>query len=231
MKKLTFLFVAFLVVIATTLTAQKPFSGTIKFKSQITGTEDPNVLANTPPEMEVIVFGNMSKIVFAQEGATISLITDGDKRFINIVYEIPTMGTYYMQTPEKDIKSKYEFIEFKYQYLDEVKMIAGYSCKKVIATITNLETDEEEIVTFYVSNEISSNDFLNFTQYPGLIGYPLRIDQSMEETAPGATLVMEATEVVLSETLSVSSFDLPAKAIDINADPELKKMFGMSDPE
>lgn len=229
MKKLTFLLTAILIVISATVSAQKPFSGTIKMKSQITGTEDPNVIANTPPEMETIVFGNKSKLVINSEQANISVVVDGDTKKSYQIFDIPSIGVCYFETTEAEIKSKQEFIQYKYVYLDEEKVIAGYNCKKVMLTITDLETDEEESVVFYVTKDISSSDAINFTQFPGLVGFPLRIESSMEETAPGAMLVMEASEITLSDQFSETDFALPANAKNIMENEELKKMFGITE--
>lgn len=229
MKKLTLLVAAFLIVISATVTAQKPFSGTIKMKSQITGTEDPNVIANTPPEMETIVFGNKSKLIIKSEQANISVVVDGDTKKTYQIFDIPSIGVCYFESTEAELKSKQEFVQFKYEYLDEEKVIVGYTCKKVKLTITDLETDEEESVVFYVTKEISATDALNFTQFPGLVGFPLRIESSMEETAPGAMLIMEASEITLSELFSETDFALPANAKNIMENEELKTMFGITE--
>lgn len=230
MKKLTFLLVAFLVVFSATLAAQKPFSGTIKMKSQITGTEDPEIISKTPPEMETMVFGNKSKLVIKSEQATISVVVDGDTKKTYQIFDIPSIGVCYFETTEAELKSKQEFVQFKYEYLDEEKVIVGYTCKKVKLTITDLETDEEEFVVFYVTKDISSTDVLNFTQFPGLVGFPLRIESSMdEETAPGAMLIMEASEIIISTTFVEADFTLPANAKSIMDNPELKQMFGITE--
>lgn len=228
MKKLTLFLVALLVVAATTVSGQKPFSGTIKFKSQITGTDDPNILSQTIPDMEMTVFGNLSMIVMSQEGYSVTSITNGDRKISYNVIEITGMGKYYMETPESEINETRKFLEFNYEYLDETKEIAGYSCKKVKSTVVDLETDEEQYATYYVSTEISATALLNFVQYPGLVGFPLRIETSMGETAPDATIVIEATEVVLSKKIKAIDFLLPSDAKNIKEDPELMKMFGMS---
>ncbi len=227
MKKLSLLLVALIVIATTTVLGQKPFSGTIKFKSQITGTEDPNVLSQTIPDMEMSVLGNLSMVVLPQEGVSITNIVNGDSKTSFTVIEITGMGKYYIETNEAEIKEKRKFYDFKYEYLDDTKVIAGYTCKKVKSTITDLETDEEEVIIYYVSNEISSNDLLNFTQYPGLVGFPLSIETPMGETAPGAIMVIEATEVLTSKKLKPIDFLLPSDAKNIKEDPELMKMFGM----
>jgi len=229
MKKLTFLLVAFLIVMTTTLTAQKPFAGSIKVKSQIVGTDDPNVLANIPPDMETLVFGNKSKLIIKSEQANISVVVDGDTKKSYQIFDIPSIGVCYFETTETEIKSKQKFVDYKYQYTNEEKVILGYTCKKVKATITDLETDEEEFVIFYVTTEISSTDVLNFTQFPGLVGFPLRIESSMEETAPGAMLIMEAIEINKSDKLSESDFVLPANAKNVMENDDLKKMFGITE--
>jgi hypothetical protein len=198
-------------------------------KSQIVGTDDPNVLANIPPDMETLVFGNKSKLIIKSEQANISVVVDGDTKKSYQIFDIPSIGVCYFETTETEIKSKQKFVDYKYQYTNEEKVILGYTCKKVKATITDLETDEEEFVIFYVTTEISSTDVLNFTQFPGLVGFPLRIESSMEETAPGAMLIMEAIEINKSDKLSESDFVLPANAKNVMENDDLKKMFGITE--
>ena len=130
-----------------------------------------------------------------------------------------------------EFEEKFKLFDFQYEYLDETMEIAGYKAQKVILTVIDLETDEEESLILYVSKEISSDDLLNFAQYPGLKGFPLRTETELGEEYPGAKLIVEAKEIQKSSKIKAYEFLLPSDAQNLKeSSPEIKRMFGM-DPD
>ncbi|MDX9891091.1 MAG: hypothetical protein RBS29_01175 [Bacteroidales bacterium] len=231
MKNLNLLVLALCVLFTTSLTAQKPFSGKIKYKTAITGTDDPSITSQSIPETEIIILGNQSKSVSKQEFGSITSISNGDTKTSHIIYEFNGFGKFYMTMTDSMIKAQQKFISLSYNYLEETKQIAGYTCKKVICTQTNLETDEEKIVTLYVSTEISNNDLLNYDQFIGLVGFPMSIETEYNEEIPGSKVLVEVIEV--DKTFKVKSLDflLPADAEFVKDEKDLMRKLGIEAPE
>lgn len=232
MKKISLLLITLVVLVSTTLLAQTPFSGLITYKTTITGTDDPNITSEQIPDNEIFVFGNYSKTVYKpQPGVIITSIVNGDSAKTDVIFEVPGHSPYVMETTKESLKEKLKLFDFKYTYTEEVKEIAGYKCKKVTCTMTDLETDEEENIVYYVSNEINNSDNLNFTQYPGLVGFPLRIEQEYGEAAPGAIVIMEASSINTTVKMTEVDFLLPANAEFVKDQDDLMKKLGMGGGE
>ncbi len=226
MKKISLLLITLVVLGTTTLLAQNTFSGVITFKTTITGTDDPNITSEQIPDNEIFVYGNFSKTIYKpQPGVIITSIVNGDSAKTDVVFEVPGHSPYVMETTMESLKEKLKLYDFKYVYTDEVKEIAGYKCKKVTCTVTDLETDEEENVVYYVSNDINNTDKLN-TQYPGLVGFPLRIEQEYGEEAPGAIVVLEASSINTTIKMTEVDFLLPANAEFVKDQEDLMKKLG-----
>lgn len=231
MKKLNVLFLVVIVMLSFTLSAQKPFSGKIKYKTTITGTDDPSVTSQEIPETEILILGNQTKSVSIQPFGSMTKISNGDEKNITILFEFNGMGKYYMTVTDSLLKEEQKFVSFKYEYLDETKQVAGYTCKKVKCTQTNLETDEETVVYVYVSNEISNNDVLNFDRFTGLVGFPMVIETPYNEEIPGAMVNEEVSEVDTAFKVKSIDFLLPSDAIYVKDYKELKQKLGIPDSE
>ena len=231
MKKSIFLLAILSVFMIGTVSAQKPFSGTIVMKTEIVGLEDPAEVAQTTPDITYTISGNLSKSVLLQESASITSIVNGDKKVSYTVIEVTGLGKFYIEMTAAEFEEKFKLFDFQYEYLDETMEIAGYKAQKVILTVIDLETDEEESLILYVSKEISSDDLLNFAQYPGLKGFPLRTETELGEEYPGAKLIVEAKEIQKSSKIKAYEFLLPSDAQNLKeSSPEIKRMFGM-DPD
>jgi hypothetical protein len=232
MKKISLLLLTIVVIFTTSIFAQKPFSGIITIKTTITGTDDPNITSQKIPDSEIFILGNFTKSVERpQDGVIITSILNGDSAKYDVVFEVPGHSPIIMEIRAEQIKEKMKLYDFKYEYTDEIKVIAGYNCKKVKCTITDLETDEEEIITYYVSNEISNSDRLNFINYPNLIGYPMRIEQEYGEEAPGAILVTEVSSINTVAKIDPIDFLLPSNAEYVKDQKELMQKLGIGTGE
>ena len=216
-----------------TLSAQKPFAGRIQFVTSVEGTDDPNVQASMAGiSTEKIVMGNCMKEVVNQTGVGATSIRNGD---YNVVYEILdisayNMGKYYRETKGEDLQKQLASHKYDYEYTQETKTIAGYNCTKVIATITDMESDEESTVVYWVTNDLNVGANINFSDAPGLKGFPLATEQQIEGEGMSFTLIMTASEVKADKKIKAAEFYRPSDAISFDEmSPETKAQLGIPD--
>ena len=213
--------------------AQKPFAGTITFETTAEGTDDPNVAAELAEmTQEVTIMGNNTKTVINQMGVGIINITNGDYKLATTIIEIPGYGKYYIEREEADIKKSLETTKQEFEYTSETREIAGYNCKKVIVKMTDLETDEEANITLWVTEDLMTGDDINFSNYPGLKGYPMRVEVTRDVNGDELTIIQTAKTVTPNKKVKASNFLRPSDSTPIKDAPaELKAMFGMSEDE
>ena len=228
MKKIALLLLlSILITVTYSLQAQKQFAGEIQFKTKIEGTDDPN-LASSIESMTSIasILGNKIKTVQNFDGMyAVTNIWDGDKETSIFVIELMGMGKFYKKTTAEEQKEKIKFSDFNYNYVNEFKEICGYKCQKVIATITNLEDDSTNEITFFVTKEIGGSK-INASDYPGLEGYPLVTLMSLPQYCEECMAASEAIKITPKKIKDVE-FLLPADAKNIDDSPEIKEMLGI----
>ncbi len=230
MKKTLLFLLSIILVCSVSLSAQKPFSGTIQYSYKIIGTDDPNVTSQVPPPQEKTISEGMSKSVNAQEGITVTIISDGVNKNVTTVLDITGIGAYYIKTEKDKIEEQFKNLEYTFDNTGEKKTIMGYEAEKVIVNILDLETDEEVKLTYYVSKELNNTDALNFMEAPGLVGLVLGQEITSPELGEGVTLVIEATELTPIKKVKPTTFLLPAGSKDIKEAPaEIKQMLGMDE--
>jgi len=213
--------------------AQKPFAGSIVFETTASGTDDPNIAAQLA-EMseEVTIMGNNTKTAINQMGVDIIHITNGDYKLATTIIDIPGYGKYYIEQEEADINKAFEKVKQDYNYTSETKEICGYNCKKVEVKITDLESDEESSLVLWVTEDLMTGDQINFSNYPGLKGYPLCVEIEREISGENITLIQTAKTITPNKKVKASSFLRPSDSTPIKDAPaELKAMFGMSEEE
>ena len=217
-----------MMMLSVSLMAQKPFAGNITFEMSAEGCSDPNVTAQLAEQsMEYTVMGNNYRMEMSQ-GIDVITIANGSNKTYTVVLGIPGYGKYYIQQDQEAIQKKMATTKFDYNYTDEEKTISGYKCKKVIVTATDLETDEEESVVLWVTNELGLGDDINFFEHPGLKGYPLCTEMKTEMNGENVTIITQATKIVPNKKVKPTMFLLPSDAKDIKEAPdELKQMLGM----
>ena len=217
-----------MMMLSVSLMAQKPFAGNITFEMSAEGCSDPNVTAQLAEQsMEYTVMGNNYRMEMNQ-GIDVITIANGSNKTYTVVLGIPGYGKYYIQQDQEAIQKKMATTKFDYNYTDEEKTISGYKCKKVIVTATDLETDEEESVVLWVTNELGLGDDINFFEHPGLKGYPLCTEMKTEMNGENVTIITQATKIVPNKKVKPTMFLLPSDAKDIKEAPdELKQMLGM----
>ena len=225
MKK-TFLFSVLLLSISLFSFAQKDFGGTIKMKTYAEGTDDANIISQVQGEMEMTVWGSKTKIINSQQGIGTVIISDGNTGITNIVIDLSQMayGKYLFSDTSDNSKTKYD-----YEYNEsDTKEIAGYNCHKVVVTVTDLETDESDKMTLYVTDNLMNSSTYKSSNYPGLKGYPLYTARFVDNNGNSFTMVSEAVELKPDKKVNAKSFVLPAGWEPIaNAPAEVKAMFGL----
>lgn len=232
MKKIALVLVVVMMGFTALVSAQKPFAGTIKMHTHIEGTDDPNITSQGESDYSITLFGNYTKTVISpQEGFGITTISNGDAKTITVLLDIMGMGKYFIETPAEKIQERLKNIKMDYNKTGEKMTIAGYECDKINVTATDLETDETEDMVVYVSTAINASDAINFQQYPGLTGYPMRSESKTDIDGTSVTVVVEATEVIANKKIKVVDFLLPSDAQDIKTNPDLMKMLGMGGDE
>ena len=232
-KQISLWFAAIMILGAINIFAQKPFAGTVSFAFTVEGTDDPNKAAElSGVTMDYIVMGNCTKMSVSEMGIGVENITNGDDKVVSTVIDVPGYGKYYIEKNEADLKKAFETTKFDYNYTDETKEVAGYTCKKVIVTVTDLETDEEESFFAWVTNDLQTGDNINFSTYPGLKGYPLRMDIPQEDGNETYYIVQYAKSVTPSKKIKLTEFYRSSNATNLEEASEdvktaLKQMLGM----
>ena len=213
---------AAMMFIATSLSAQKGgFKGTIKFENSYEGDIDAALLARMPKELEVQICGNFTKMS-PYNGVT--LLYNGNLKTSYTLFDFP-MGSYYIATPKDSTEAKRKNLKYDYEYTSETKTFAGYQCKKVLITVTDLETDEVTTQELWVSEEFNSNPDINFSSFPGLKGYPLALTQS-QKMPDGSEIVVktQAVSVIENKKLKEQEFYLTTRYQKVTYEELLKKL-------
>lgn len=207
--------------------AQKSFAGKIIFEMSAEGTSNPAIAAELAEStMEYIVMGNNYRMNMNQ-GIDIITIANGNNKTYTVILGIPGYGNYYIEQTAEDLAKKQSTVKTDYQYTEETRNIAGYNCKKVLVTVTDLETDEEESAVLWVTSELGLGDDINFYDHPGLKGYPLRTEIKTDLDGETITLCTTATSITPDKKIKPTMFLLPSDAKSFKDAPEeLKQMLG-----
>jgi len=226
-KQARFLMIIAMMICSVCAFAQKPFAGNITFEMSAEGSNDPNLTAQLAEQsVEYIVMGNNSRMEVSQ-GIDVITIANGNNKTYTIILGIPGYGKYYIQQTEEDLQKRLTTAKYDYKYTEDTKTISGYNCKKVIMTITDLETDESETSVLWVTEELGLGDDINFYERPGLKGYPLSMETQKEINGENLTLIQTATKIVPNKKVKSTQFLLPSDAKPFEEAPEeLKQMLG-----
>lgn len=137
-----------------------------------------------------------------------------DNKSKNIVSLMDIMGKKYLiKMNESDIKKEQETApEIIIKYTEEIKMIAGYKCKK--AEISSKESNGAAIDVFY-SEEIPTNDIKPV--YKGLKGFPLEYSVNQ-----GGMEMKLTAKNISKEKVSDSKFEIPKEGYTVTTIEELQ---------
>ena len=235
MKRQISIILAAIMLFGTMITfAQKPFKGTISYSFSAKGNNDPDVAAQLASQKaDITIMGNCTKTVVNATGLSVISISNGDTKTAVTIIDIPGMGKYYAEQDAKTIQSNFDKVKLDFNYTDETKTIAGYNCKKCNITLTDLETDEENIIVTWTTTELLAGENINFATYPGLKGFPMETEITQElETGGKLTIVQSATAVTANKKLKSADFTAPKDAKSLSEAPAeirtaLQQMLGI----
>jgi GLPGLI family protein len=220
-----FLLVAIIATSATLASAQKagkPFSGTIKFALSYDGVEA-SQLAQMPTSQTLYISGNKQKTVLDLGQYAMFTITDGDAE--SFIFFVDAMGQKFAYRMDKaaiakekaDDKSPKPTVTLS----DETKEIAGVKCKKATMVAKDEETGDESSTIVWYTNELGSNDKLNFMgENEGITGIVL----GSETKVKAITRKSYATEIKKGKVKDLE-FLIPEEAKEMTKE-EFMKMFG-----
>lgn len=200
MKNLIAVFVA--VAVALPTLAQKKFEGTVTYslEYQDLPAEMAMMEAMLPDEMTTQIKGDKTRIEQSL-GMGMSQVTIMDTKKESGVLLMDMMGQKMAvemskEEAEKMNKKSADAEKPEFKYLDETKEIAGYKCKKAIATVKG----QGEMTVFY-TDELPSG---MSKHYEGLKGFPL------EYTIDAGQFKLKMTaKTVKKETLGADLFNIP----------------------
>lgn len=218
MKRITLLLTTFCLLLTMSLSAQKPFAGTVKFETRAEGNVDPNVKSHFPAEETVTVMESIEMQTSSGQGINQVSIENAQKNQITIMVDLTAMGEgmYYLT---KTI-GKPKNMDYKYEAdKSDTKTILGYNCYKVKCTITNLEDDETTEVIYYVSDDFLPNH--KHVGEPGFTGYPLMTITQVEDGEYVYQLIREAKEIKANKKVKDVTFMLPSTAKPYTEAPEM----------
>lgn len=226
--KRTLKLILLVAIIATSTTivnaqkAKKPFSGTIKYTLSYEGIEAAQA-ANLPTATTLTIRENKQKTTIDLGQYAVITITDGDAE--NFVFFIDAMGQKFAYRMDKaaiekekaDAKTAKPIITM----IDETKEIAGIKCKKATMVSKDEETGDETNTVVWYTEELGSNDKLNFMgESEGIKGIVL----GTESKAKAVVRKSYATEINKGKVKD-TEFLIPADAKEMTKD-EFMKMFG-----
>jgi len=216
MKKSIFLLL--LCLAGTTTFAQKISEGKITFDISFPDMEPNDQMQSMMPTESVVYFkDNMIRMEMKMMGMNTVIISNHkDNSAITLM---DMMGNKYAirMTAEEIQKEKAKMTQTKYEtkLTDETKMIAGYKCKKAIAT----GKDGNEIIIYY-TNEIQAKNQAFADQYKGVDGFPMEY----LITQNGMNMKFTAKSVSRDKVDS-GLFAIPPD-YKITSKEEMAKMFG-----
>lgn len=222
MKKVLLLcsILIFAVLFNSSASAGKPFEGVITYKITYPDSKfSESQLAMFPKVLTVSIKGSKSRTDLQMTGMTTVEITDfTDKTSVNLLNMMGQKYAIKQSTAEIESKNAAEGTTTVEQS-DETKVIAGYTCKKIVVTVN--DDGAKSTYEGYFTSELGSK-LANFNN-------PLYKD------IDGALLefLMKNQEVIMKFTAtSIEKKVLPAKDFDIPSDytvitqDELRSKFG-----
>jgi GLPGLI family protein len=217
MKIKTFLLTALVLFVSAYGFSQK-FTGTIIYSINFEElpAEAKEMAAFLPKEMSLTAKGELARIEMETGimGKQITLIDNNNKTLTQLT---DMMGQKMAVVNNFDSEDDNETPKPKIEKTDETKVIAGYTCKKVIMYDENTDAN----VVLYVTNEIPN---LQKNQFKGVEGMPLEYTISVQ----GLKMTFSATKVEKKEVKD-SIFEIPEGYTKMNAD-SMNGMFEVEEP-
>jgi GLPGLI family protein len=224
MKKLltgiTMVFIA-LVILTPLANAQKvSFKGTILYDVKAEGDIPEQAKSMMPTEMTCKLTADKQSMSMTFGMMEQKTIYDAVKQDVNMLMNVMGQKFNIKSTAAQisDLK-KNEGASTSVKFTNETKTIAGYSCKKAIATIKTKDGSETEVNVFYTDAiDVSSYKFSN--SFPEINGLPL--EYTMKLGPMSFNLVARS---IKKENIPASEFVIPTDYKQVTTE-ELKNMFG-----
>ena len=226
--KVTLVISAILIAFSSFTYAQKgkPFKGMITYSISYTGLE-PAQAAQQPKIMELYVSGDKSKMVLNLGPASFMVINDGEKtEKITLIDQGAEMKIYFKTTKEEIEKEINEGPKPTIKYLDETKVVAGYTCKKAEYTVKPEDKDTPTVATIWYTEEIGSEKLNYGGEFSGLKGMALEYEMKQGEV----TTKFAATEVKKGKVKDTDFF-IPADFKELTAEEKQQMIDAMKGKE
>lgn len=209
------LVLGFICMLTTASLSQDSFEGKIVYSI---------TYIDLPPEQESMRTMLPSTSVMFLKNSRSAIVQDGEVGKTTIVYDQERKTNFVLmdlmgqkvaiKSTEADFaekeakKSSQEIV-----YLDETKVIAGYTCHKA-----QISSPGQTPVTVYYTTEIPVNGSFQFSN--GLKGFPL----FYEINENGLSMIMTAIEVAI-ETVAEEQFSIP-DGYDVKTSEEMRQILG-----
>jgi len=221
MNRIKILLSTALLISSSFIIAQKKqdFEGIIKFKIEYTEMDEALAAyaSMMPKDIIIKIKGEYTKMEqsMGMAGST-SVITNQKTKQITTLMDV--MGSKYkMIAPITDNAAKNETSEYSIVYLNETKVIAGYTCKK--AEIHSKTSDE--VLTLYYTEELSSDYLPNKPkEYNELKGFPMEYEIAQESMRMNVSV-----NEIKKEKIPQSEFEIPTEYKEVSQE-ELMKIYG-----
>lgn len=225
MKRSILAFLAVCLIAGGNLYAQKAkvFKGQITYTISYDGSWDAATLAQQPKETIVKVLGQKSRTEILTAGANIYQITLGADSTQIILLDISSMGLkYYIKVTKDKVLAEQDPDNMpQINYLEETKVIAGYTCKKA-EYITKDEFGDPITTIVYYCTEIGGAEMNFGGQFSGLAGFPMEYSNTTDE----GTVTYSVTEVKTKKVkISDKDFMIPVDYLELDEEAA-KQLFG-----
>lgn len=214
------LVLSFILLLSATINtfAQKLTEGKIIYEISFPETEiDADQQEMMPKESMIFFKENLLRMEMKMMGMSTIVISNSKDNSATTLMDM--MGNKYaIKMTAADIqkeKAKMTGSKYEIKLTTETKIIAGYKCKKAIAT----SKEGNDIVIYYTSEIIARNQGFN-EQYKGIDGFPMEYQMSQN----GMNMKFVAKSVS-KEKVDSAKFGIPPE-YKLTTKEELGKMFG-----
>ena len=198
--------------------AQKLTEGKIVYEISFPDAElDEETLGMMPKESVIFFKDNMLRMEMKMMGMSTIVISNSKDQSATTLMDM--MGNKYAikmsaEEIEKE-KAKLATQKFEVKTTSDTKEIAGFKCKKAIAT-----TKDGQSLTIYYTNDILAKNQGFNDQYKGIEGFPMEYQLSQN----GMNMKFMAKSAA-KEKVDAEKFTIPAE-YKLTTREELSKMFG-----
>ena len=217
MLRINILLIVFTVVSITLVRGQKakPFEGVIIYEIKIEGDDLDPMAKSMFSNMEQTMCLKKEKSRSESDFGFSKSITISDSKTGSVVTLSEIMGQKFMikLTPEDLAKQDKMGEEIKINYLDETKVIAGYTCKKALV----ISPDSPDPMIVFYTTDIPATPYV--TPFKGIAGLPLEYDGNM-----GGIKMKTTVKSIKSEKVPNTQFDIPEGYQETTVE-ELQNMF------